>query len=230
MNIKILLLGMITMLVSNALVLGLVSYFHLRSFISMGLITLILFIFWYLFLKKDIPILTNKINARTLKDTSALVFIPVLGAIYLLYVTSNVEYGLVSLMLLTSLATGVYEEIIFRSITLGALLNSGVKPYRSILVSALIFSIFHLYSAYQYESIDIALKMLNTFMMGVILAYIYFISRNIFYVITIHTIWDFQSFLANSYIVDNIGASIAIILFAMTIYYFLWSYKKMLKL
>ena len=228
MNIRILLLGLSIMIISNSLMLTLVSALHVRSFVSMLLFTIISLFVWLFFLKKDVPIGIGNIKLKTFRDTFPLLLVPIIGSLYFLNTSENINYGIVSLMLVTSLSTGIYEEFIFRGIAFGSLFNAGVKPYKSILISALIFSLFHLYSAYSYESIDIVLKMINTFMMGVIFAYIYHLTKNILYVIAIHTLWDFESFLAQSYLTDNIGESISIVLFAMTVLYFSWSYKKIL--
>ena len=229
MNIRILLLGLGIMLISNSLMLTLVSSLHVRSFVSMLLFTIISLFVWFFFLKKDVLIGISNIELTTVKDTFPLLLIPIMGIFYFLNTSENIEYSIVSLMLITSVSTGIYEEFIFRGIAFGSLVNAGVKPYKSILISAVLFSLFHLYSAYSYENIDILLKMMNTFMMGVIFAYIYYLTKNILYVITIHSLWDFESFLAQSYVTDNIGNSITIVLFAMTVLYFSWSYKKMLR-
>ena len=131
-------------------------------------------------------------------------------------------------MLITSMATAIYEEVVFRAIGIGSFIKSGIKPNKAILLTAILFSIFHLYTVYDKEALDIILKLLNTFMMGVVFGYIYYASKNILYVIVIHMVWDFESFLANSYILDNTGVIITVILFITTLSYFYWSLRKML--
>ncbi|MFK5937962.1 MAG: CPBP family intramembrane metalloprotease [Sulfurimonas sp.] len=197
----------------------------------MALFTLLSLLAWRILLKKDVPIAIKTLDATMLKSTFLLFAILLFAIVYFLN-AFKIDYGIMSLMLLTSLATGIYEEIIFRGITLGSLVSAGVKPSKAIYLSAMIFSLFHLSTVYDSTSIDIILKMLNTFMMGVIFAYIYYKSHNILYVIIIHSIWDFESFLAQQQqnVSDKIGESIAIILFAMTVLYFSWSYKKIVKL
>jgi len=231
MKIKILISGLSIMIVSNMLMILSISKLHLRSFIAITLFTLLSLLVWRVLLKKDVPIMIKTIDITILKSTLFLLVIPLVAIVYFLSVF-KIDYGILSLMMLTSLATGFYEEIIFRGVTLGSLICADVKPSKAIYLSAMIFSLFHLSTMYNYTSIDILLKILNTFMMGVIFAYIYYKAHNILYIIIIHFLWDLESFLAQYQqdMLNKIGESIAIILFAMTVLYFSWSYKKIAKL
>ena len=229
MNIKILSIGLGIIGVSNLFMLLFINILNLRSFASMLLFTVIALVSWIVLLKKDVSIEFKISNSEIFKNTSLLLIIPLLAIGYFLNIAEDIQYGLLSLMLITSLATGIYEEIIFRGIGLGSFISSGIKPSRAILLSATLFSLFHLYAVHNDGSFDIILKMLNTFMMGTILGYIYYATKNILYVMVIHFIWDFESFLAKGYILDNIGTAISIILFSMTILYFSWSMKKVIR-
>ena len=211
------------MLISNILMIMTVKFIHLNSFISMLIFTIISLLAWKLILKQHVKIYLKKISKTTLLETLPLIGIPFVSIIYFLSNIININYEIVSLMFITSLFTGIYEEIIFRAIVLGSFIKSNLSLKISIFLSALLFSFFHLYSIFEYEMIDIFLKLINTFMMGFILSYIYFLTKNILYVIMIHFIWDFESFLANGY---NMGLYISAILFLMTIIYFTWSYKR----
>lgn len=230
MKIRVLLYGLTIMLISNILMLSLVYELNIRSFVSMFLFIIVAFISWKLLLKKDVSIGFKTTNFTVLKQTMPLIIIPLFAIAYFIHNFTTINYSLISLMLLTSLATGVYEELIFRGITLGSLVSANMKPSIAIFISAGLFAIFHLVSAYTYSPLDIALKLLNTFMMGVIFGYIYYVTNNILLVISIHTVWDFESFLAQNNTPNNIDDLATIILFAMSVLYFSWSYKKILRL
>ena len=229
MNIRVLSIGLGIIGVSKLLMLLFVSILNLHAFASMTLFTVISLIAWVILLKKDVAIEFKVSNKEVFKNTIPLLVIPLVSINYFLTIEQSIEYGLVSLLLITSLATGIYEEIIFRAIGLGSFMSAGMKPSKAILLSALLFSLFHIFTIYNAEIIDIVLKMMNTYMMGVVLGYIYYITKNILYVISIHAVWDFESFLAKSYMLDDVGVAITIILFAMTVLYFSWSMKKILK-
>ena len=67
--------------------------------------------------------------------------------------------------------------------------------------------------------------LLNSFAMGFILGYIYFKTKNIIYVIAIHFVWDWAIFL-NQRVADIETATIvSVVLLAITIWYFFWSFK-----
>lgn len=230
MNIKILSLGISIMLTSNLLMLMSISIIHLHPFAAMTLFTLFALIVWTILLKRDVSIEFNTSNVKIFKSTIPLVIIPFLAICYFLLASQNIQLNLVLFMLVTSLTTSIYEEVIFRGITLGSFISSGMQSSTAIFLSALLFSLFHLYGAFEYETLDIVLTMLNTFIVGIVIGYVYYATKNILYVIAIHFLWDFESFLAQNYITNYIGSSIALILFAITILYLSWSYEQIGKI
>jgi membrane protease YdiL (CAAX protease family) len=185
------------------------------------------FITWRFLLKKDVSIGIKTTNKKIILQTLLIVIVPLFAIIYFLSTSNDISYGLVTLMLLTSLATGVYEELIFRGITLGSLLHADIKPGKAIFISAIIFAFFHLFDAGTYTNLQIVFKLINTFIMGVVFAYIYYASNNIFYLIALHTVWDLESFMDKEYVSDSIGLSFPIILFAMSFLYYTWSCKQL---
>ena len=154
--------------------------------------------------------------------------IPIVATIYFLLVTKEpLQYSLPILMFLSSLATGAYEEFIFRGITLGALLRSGVSVKGSIYLSAVIFALFHMLDVDSFTTIQIFLKFLNAFVMGVVLGYVYYAAGSILYVIFIHTAWDMQLFIQGEYATNNAALVVAGSLFVMSVFYCIWSCRSM---
>lgn len=227
MKNKVLWYGLSIMLISNILLLISISFFNIRSFIAMFFFSLLALAAWRFLLKKDISIKITTTNKKIILQTLLLLIIPLFAIIYFLSTSKDISYGLITLMLLTSLATGMYEELIFRGITLGSLIHADIKPEKAIFISAAIFAFFHLFDVGAYTNLQIVFKLINTFIMGVVFAYIYYASNNIFYIIAIHTVWDLESFIDRQSSADTIGMTFPIILFAMSFLYCTWSCKKL---
>jgi hypothetical protein len=220
--------GMMTMLVSTFGMIFLVVEFQVRTYISMSLFAVISALLWILLLKKEVHITYKSLDIQIFKKTLLLVIIPLFALIYFAYSGFNsTQTDVILLMFVTSLATGIYEEFLFRGVVLGSMLASKMTSKKSILFSAMLFSILHLFVAQDYELIDVTLKLFNTFILGVILAYIYYAVGNILYVMGIHTLWDFVSFVSQQYPLDNMILVITIILFAMSVLYFSWTLKRL---
>jgi len=225
-----LLYGLSIMILNNILLLTTISNFHFHSFVVMFIYSLVALVMWKFLLKKDVSIGLMKINRKIIKQTLPLIIIPLIAIVYFLNTENTINYNLLSLMFVTSLSTGIYEELIFRGIAFGSLINVNMKPKYAIFISAGFFALFHLFGMENYTNIDISLKLFNTFIMGVVFAYIYFITNNIFYIIVIHTIFDFESFIDSQYMLSGIGLIFPIILFAMSILYCSWSCKQFYKI
>ena len=227
MKSKVLWYGLAIMVISNIFVLLSSHFLNIRSFIAMFFVALLGFIAWRFLLKNNVPIGFKTTNNKLVLKTLPLLIVPLFAIIYLLSTTDDISYSLITLMFLTSLATGVYEEFIFRGITFGALIHADVKPEKAVLISAAIFALFHLFDAGAYTNLQIVFKIINTFIMGVVFAYVYSASNSIFYVIAIHTIWDLESFMDKQYVSDTIGFTFPIILFAISFLYCTWSCKQL---
>jgi hypothetical protein len=61
------------------------------------------------------------INTKIIKQTSPLIIIPLIAIAYFLNTANTINDNLLSLMFITSLATGIYEELILRAIAFGSL-------------------------------------------------------------------------------------------------------------
>ncbi len=228
MRNKILPLSILILLISTFGMFFLKIQLHFPTYVAMSLFTVVSIILWYLFLKKDLPITYTISNTQTLRQSLLLVILPITALSYFASTGFNsLSSGVLLYMLISSLAVGIYEEFLFRGIVFGSLLKSNITPKRAVLYSAILFSLFHLVVAKDYAAVDIALKLFNTFILGVILAYLYYAVGSIFYVIFIHTLWDLVSSISQEYPLDDILFAITLILFAMSILYTSWSLKRL---
>ena len=96
----------------------------------------------------------------------------------------------------------------------------------SVFLSALIFAFSHL-NFIQPVGIETLFLILNSFMMGVFLGYLYFKTNNILLVITLHAFWDFTVFINQSLPIGKPSSVIALMLLLMTVLYFTYTIKKL---
>lgn len=225
MNIKLLIISLSIIIFSNLLVMLSILKMHLPYTIAMFTFTLLSLLLWFFLLKKDVPLSIKNIDHGTFKASLLLIIITSSLSVFMIATSEVVNYDHIVLMLITAVLVAVYEEIIFRGIGLGSFLSSGISPLRAILLSSVIFSLFHIgYVAS--IGLDIILLFMNTFMMGFILGTIYYKTKNILLIIVIHFLWDFAVFINQKLPTVEIGTVTAIILFVTTILYFTWSVKK----
>ena len=225
MNIKILIISLSIIIFSNLLVMISIIKMHLPYTVSMFIFTLISLLLWFFLLKKDVPLSIKNIDHGTFRVALPLIIITFGLSVFMIITSEVVNYNNIVLMLVTSLLVAVYEEIIFRGIGLGSFLSSGISPLRAILLSSVVFSLFHIgYVAS--IGLDIILLFMNTFMMGFILGTIYYKTKNILLIIGIHFLWDFAVFINQKLPTVEIGTITTLILFTTTILYFTWSIKK----
>ncbi len=184
---------------------------------------------WYVFLRKSVPIYFSKDINKTVLVTLPLLLIPVsIVAFVILIDGKEIDYNILGIVFLTSIFVGISEEIYFRVIAFGSLISLKVSPKNSILLSALIFSLFHLTNLFsEVTQTAMIIQLINTFMMGVVLAYIYYKTKNIIYLILIHFMWDFSIFTNTTYGgMKLIGLS----MFVLVIGYFIWAIRNTFKL
>jgi membrane protease YdiL (CAAX protease family) len=224
MNIKPLLTGLSIILVNTLLGMVVIQKLHMPYTSSMFLFIVLTLIMWFFLLSKDVPITIKAIDAKMMKNTLALFLIPTAAFVFILTNTPSVNYGIVSFLFITSFLIAVYEEILFRAIGLGSFISYGLSPFKAILLSSIIFSFCHLVFLKTF-TLDSILLLLNSFAMGFILGYIYFKTKNIVYVIGIHLIWDWAIFLNQRVADTKTGTIVTVVLLAVTIWYFIWSFR-----
>ena len=224
MNIKLILLGLSIILINTLIGIVAILKLHMPYTSSMFLFTVFSLLLWFFLLRKDVPITIKAIDVKMIKNTLALLLIPIASSAFILTTTPSVDYGVVGFLLVTAFLIAVYEEILFRAIGLGSFISADMSPFKAIVISSIIFSFCHLIFMKTFTP-DSILLLLNSFAMGFILGYIYFKTKNIIYVIAIHFVWDWAIFL-NQRVADIETATIvSVVLLAITIWYFFWSFK-----
>jgi membrane protease YdiL (CAAX protease family) len=224
MNIKLILLGLSIILINTLIGIVAILKLHMPYTSSMFLFTVFSLLLWFFLLRKDVPITIKAIDVKMIKNTLALLLIPIASSAFILTTTPSVDYGVVGFLLVTAFLIAVYEEILFRAIGLGSFIKAGMSPFKAIVISSIIFSFCHLIFMKAFTP-DSILLLLNSFAMGFIIGYIYFKTKNIMYVIGIHFVWDWAIFL-NQRVADIETATIvSVVLLAITIWYFFWSFK-----
>lgn len=222
---KILIISLSIIVFSNLLAMISILKMHLPYTLTMFMFTVFSLLLWFFLLKKDVSISIKDMDMPTFKATLPLIIITLGLSIFMITTSEVVNYNDIAVMFITSLLVAVYEEVIFRAIGLGSFLSSGISPLRAILLSSVIFSLFHV--GYIADiGFNIVFLLLNTFIMGFILGFIYYKTKNILLIIAIHFLWDFAVFINQKLPTVEIGTVTTIILFATTILYFTWSIKK----
>ncbi|WP_214723108.1 type II CAAX endopeptidase family protein [Exiguobacterium sp. s143] len=110
---------------------------------------------------------------------------------------SSSALQLVGIVFLTTLFVGFNEEVLFRGIIL-RYLKPNEHPYRAVLISALLFSSFHLLNLIALiPPAAMLFQLANTFVFGVFLAIIALKLNNLWPLIIFHALWDFANIAAD---------------------------------
>lgn len=103
---------------------------------------------------------------------------------------------LVAIIFVTCLFVGFNEEVLFRGIILRNL-HPEQHPYRAIVISAALFSSFHLLNLIAFIPLSAMVFQLgNTFLFGLFFALIALKLNNLWPLILFHALWDFSSIAA----------------------------------
>jgi membrane protease YdiL (CAAX protease family) len=131
----------------------------------------------------------------------------------------------VLLFFTTCLFTAVLEETIFRYVVFDFILesmhSSKKDVFLSIIISSLIFGLFHLLNAFSGFSFAVILQVIYSTLLGCMCAFALYITSNIIYSIILHTVFNFSGTLlialGNPYNWVNLPMLIFIIVIAVTI-------------
>lgn len=226
MNYRILLLALAIIFTNTVLVIVSIIKMHFPYSQTMLLYTLSSLFLWFILLKKEVPLSIKSMDSPTFKATLPLLVITIGLSLFMMATSNSADLVSLSTIFATSLLVALYEEVIFRGIGLGSFLSSGITPAKSIILSSMLFSLFHI--GYLADiGFNIIFLFLNTFMMGFILGYIYYKTKNILLAISIHFLWDFTVFMNQQLPTPKIALVTTIILLATTVLYFSWSIKKL---
>ncbi|OIN65932.1 hypothetical protein BLD48_13430 [Exiguobacterium sp. KRL4] len=110
---------------------------------------------------------------------------------------SAARIQLVAIIFVTTLFVGFNEEVLFRGIILRHL-HPEQHPYRAIIISAALFSLFHLLNLIAFIPVSAMIFQLgNTFLFGLFFALIALKLNNLWPLIFFHALWDFSSIAAD---------------------------------
>jgi len=195
--------------------------------ISLALITVLL---WYFLLKKDIP-LNFSINFNRTFFITLPIFLLTTGAfIWTLYTSETLDGTKMAMFLATAISVGIAEEMIFRVAGYRVLVASGSSVKKAIFISALLFSLFHLTNLLSGMGMGLGMifQLINTFMIGVVFAYIYYKTESILYLMLLHFMWDFSTFNLSAFLKPEQNPTIILLLMGLT--YFIWAITNILKI
>lgn len=212
-------------------IIGGVAAFSILNLTYMGYLlisTTVTLMLWFFLLKKELKLPIIKLNREVLKRTSLFSMVPfsiiiIILALFPFGAPSNILY-----LLVISLLIAIHEEVLFRGILQGVLIGSGFTSQRSILIASLLFAAAHIIFKGAFDIGGIYI-FINSFIMGYLFGYVYLISRNILYVISLHFIWDYAIFLNQRVQNDDFALMITLALFTLSGFYFLWSYRNLKK-
>jgi len=98
-------------------------------------------------------------------------------------------------LLLTGIAPGVFEEIIFRGIAISALRRKFGKPIVVVLISAVVFSLSHLTNLVGMYWLQVMIQLLHALVVGIVLGAVYYISGDLISCILAHAVIDITSYM-----------------------------------
>lgn len=221
MNLKLILTALGIISFANMILI----YTQSTQLLAYSLSLSIVLVLWFTLLKKQITIEFNALKFEQLKIAIPIIILTTITLILLFSMGLPLDLSSLLWMLIMAIVIAVYEELAFRAIMLKALLIGNLKPVVALYLSALIFSFFHIIAIGTLEGLALFL-LLNTFMMGFFLAYIYIQTRNILLAIGIHFLWDFTTFINQALPIGKLSSVLTIVIFAMTLLYFTWSIKR----
>lgn len=137
---------------------------------------------------------------------------------------SNISEEPFLMFLLVSFFAPIIEEILFRGIIQKGMINNGVKPRTSILISAFVFGFIH-FNPWQF---------VGAFLLGIVLGVVYFKTKSLLMSILLHSFnntiaaimmkyYDTESFSDLLHIPEYAVLLIGIVIFA--VFYYLFMYK-----
>jgi len=101
---------------------------------------------------------------------------------------SNYQFNQETLLLtfLLFLLVSIQEEILFRGYILNNLLTTKMNKYLALVVSAILFALFHAFNA----NLSLA-GMINLLLAGIILGSTYIFTQNLWFPLSLHLFWNF---------------------------------------
>lgn len=111
-------------------------------------------------------------------------------------------------LLVYTILIGLFEEIFYRGVIEGILLDNAAgnkkKIILSIFISSLIFGLTHLTNMlFGQDLLTTIMQVIQTFAIGILFGTIYFLSGNIWSVIFLHSFYDFSIMLSDAFLIKD---------------------------
>ncbi len=186
--------------------------------------------YWYIFLRIDCPLNLGFGFSKTPISVSLFLTLALALVILSLILSRSIVFKEILPILGTTFFICITEEFTFRVAGSQAFHNNGLSQIKAALLSSLLFSAFHLVHLFAGADLELMpYQLLNAFIMGVVLTYIYISSKSILVPIAFHTVWDFMIFLNKSNQI-KIQSILTLLSLTIVIILFLWAilnlYKK----
>jgi len=159
------------------------------------LLTFVIFTIWISkIIKSDLK--SFRITQPSLNLSSIVLGFVGIGVIYVIFIVCTQGYwkintnilNISTVILITSLATAISEELFFRGFMMG-LIEKKTNIYYGLIVSSIIFSLLHLMSG-QYDFKNIILIIIGLFIAGIFYGLVTIYYRTIWASIAIHFLFD----------------------------------------
>jgi len=189
----------------------------------------LVFVLWFILLRHRLPLLMRRIDFKENLVTGLLILFPLVGWLASIFASQGLNGKRTIVLLVTTLLVGFFEELLTRGILLGAFRRSGLAPTKAVLLSAGIFSTLHLVNLLTGLGFAVILQLLNTFLLGTILGYIYLKTENFAYVTIIHGIWDFVNLARPTTTDERVVAVVLVASLILTVVMFVWAVHSMVR-
>lgn len=131
-----------------------------------------------------------------LKSIYLILLVIILAFTPIIYGLKEHSLNMIVMLLITSLLIGFSEECVNRGLILTALKPKGKR--QAILISSLIFGLFHLSIIFRgIDIVSILFLVLFAFGFGLVMAVVRYETDSLLVLILIHALWDFMSFMCN---------------------------------
>ena len=192
-------------------------------------LAVLMVLLWYVLLRKDIPLNFSLNFNKTFFITLPIFLVPFSLLVWVLLTSETLDSTKLWMFFATAVSVGIAEELIFRVAGYRVLLATGSSTKRAILISALLFSLFHLTNLFSGMPLAfMGVQLVNTFMMGVIFAYIYYKTESFLYMVLLHFMWDFSTFTSSAF--KNPESNLQLVMLILPIGYFIWAIINVVKL
>ncbi len=161
-----------------------------------ALMVFVCILYWYYFLRQSCPIRLNFNLAKTPLVVYLFLVFGILVIAHGLVTQTNISLKVQSTIIAITLFVAITEEITFRVAGYQAFKKNGVSTNAAVYLSSALFSVFHLIGFLGRTGLDtLPFLLLNAFILGVVLCYVYMTTGNLVAPILVHTIWDSLNFI-----------------------------------